>query len=117
MTIIEKGWGQERIWVSRDEYCSKFLDFNTGARFSCHFHKDKIETWYVMSGKFDLLIIDTETASWSINPLLPGDVHHNDSLVPHQLICIEAGTILEVSTKDTVEDNYRVMKGDSQENG
>jgi hypothetical protein len=27
---------------------------------------------------------------------------------------VEEGTIIEVSTPDSVEDNYRVMKGDSQ---
>jgi hypothetical protein len=32
----------------------------------------------------------------------------------HQLHCITEGTILEVSTPDSVEDNYRVMPGDSQ---
>jgi hypothetical protein len=34
--------------------------------------------------------------------------------MPHQLICIEEGTIIEVSTPDSVEDNYRVLPGDSQ---
>jgi hypothetical protein len=32
----------------------------------------------------------------------------------HQLVCVEQGTIIEVSTPDSVEDNYRVGKGDSQ---
>jgi hypothetical protein len=41
-------------------------------------------------------------------------VFHNAPLHPHQVICIEAGTILEVSTADSVEDNYRVLPGDSQ---
>jgi hypothetical protein len=34
--------------------------------------------------------------------------------MPHQLECVEAGTVIEVSTPDSVEDNYRVGKGDSQ---
>jgi len=34
--------------------------------------------------------------------------------VPHQVFCIDAGTIIEVSTPDSVEDNYRVGRGDSQ---
>jgi len=34
--------------------------------------------------------------------------------VPHQLICIEAGTVVEVSTYDDPDDNYRVIPGDSQ---
>jgi hypothetical protein len=35
-------------------------------------------------------------------------------LFPHQVICLEEGVIIEVSTPDSVEDNYRVRKGDSQ---
>ena len=35
-------------------------------------------------------------------------------LIPHQIVCIEEGTICEVSTPDSVEDNHRVAKGDSQ---
>ncbi len=35
-------------------------------------------------------------------------------LEPHQLICIEEGIVIEVSTPDSVKDNYRVGKGDSQ---
>ena len=42
------------------------------------------------------------------------DTYRIPPLVPHQLICVEQGVIMEVSTPDSVEDNYRVMKGDSQ---
>jgi len=35
-------------------------------------------------------------------------------MVPHQLICLESGTVVEVSTPDSVEDNYRIIPGDSQ---
>lgn len=111
---VEKGWGSELIWVSNDYYCSKFLNFNSGARFSMHFHSNKIETWYVLSGKFEIETIDTKTAEVHSKVLAVGDVHHNDPLVPHRIICLEAGTIIEVSTPDSVEDNYRVGKGDSQ---
>jgi hypothetical protein len=47
--------------------------------------------------------------------LNPNDVWHNLPLQPHQLICLEEGTIVEVSTADSVEDNYRVFPGDSQQ--
>ena len=92
----------------------KFLNFKEGARFSMHFHKDKDETWYVMNGVFDVLVINTEDASVERKRLEAGGVHRNKPLVPHQVICIEEGTLLEVSTADSVEDNYRVSMGDSQ---
>mgnify|MGYP003704492981 CR=1 FL=1 len=79
-----------------------------------HFHSEKDETWYVLSGRFSVLCIDTKDASQHEVQLNVGDTWHNPPLLPHQLICIEAGTIIEVSTPDSVEDNYRVLPGDSQ---
>ena len=57
--LVPKGWGSEFIWATNDKYCGKFMDFNTGAKFSMHFHKDKEETWYVqrVSLLFDGLIL------------------------------------------------------------
>ena len=112
--VVEKGWGSEEIWISNDKYCSKFLNFNEGARFSMHFHREKIETWRIMSGRFLIKYIDTVDARVYEYEVTAGRIHHNSPLTPHQVICLEAGTILEVSTADSVEDNYRVMPGDSQ---
>jgi len=111
---VEKGWGHELIWATNDKYCGKLMKFNTGARFSMHFHAVKDETWYVLDGKFIIRAIVTDTADYYEKELNPGDAWHNPPLLPHQLICLEEGTIIEVSTPDSVEDNYRVGKGDSQ---
>lgn len=112
--FVPKGWGSELIFATNDKYCGKLLNFNEGAKFSMHFHHQKEETWYVQSGKFVVKCIDTKDASQYVQELNQGDVWHNPPLLPHQLICIETGTIIEVSTPDSVEDNYRVMPGDSQ---
>lgn len=112
---VQKGWGYEDIWVTNDKYCGKFMSFFDGAKFSMHFHKEKDETWYVLSGVFLVKWIDTKTAQIHEKVLKEGDTWHNPPLLPHQLLCVESGTIIEVSTPDSVEDNYRVMPGDSQE--
>lgn len=112
--LVNKGWGSEFIWVSNDNYCGKFLNFNTGAKFSMHFHAFKEETWYVLEGQFIVKYIGTADATCYEQILNKGDTWHNKPLVPHQLICLQAGTIIEVSTPDSVEDNYRVFPGDSQ---
>lgn len=114
MGKVAKGWGSEEIWATNDKYCGKLMHFDQGAKFSMHFHAEKDETWYILSGKFTVRYIDTVDASIHEAQLNPGEVWHNKPLLPHQVICIEAGTIIEVSTPDSVEDNYRVMKGDSQ---
>ena len=112
--FVPKGWGSENIWATNDKYCGKLLKFNTGAKFSMHFHAEKEETWYVLSGSFIVRCIDTTNANQYEKELKEGDVWHNKPLLPHQLICVEEGVIIEVSTPDSVEDNYRVGKGDSQ---
>lgn len=112
--FIEKGWGSELIWATNDKYCGKLMNFKKDAKFSMHFHKDKDETWYVLSGKFIVKWIETVNANTFEKELNVGDTWHNPPLLPHQVICIEDGTLIEVSTADSVEDNYRVSKGDSQ---
>ena len=56
---VEKGWGHEFIFASNDLYCGKVLKFNKDAKFSMHFHSEKDETWFVLSGKFKVIWIDT----------------------------------------------------------
>jgi mannose-6-phosphate isomerase-like protein (cupin superfamily) len=112
--FVEKGWGHEFIWATNDSYCGKLLKFNKGAKFSMHFHAQKDESWYVLSGRFEVKYILTADASVRSEILETGSVWRNEPLEPHQLICLEEGTIIEVSTPDSVEDNYRVMPGDSQ---
>lgn len=112
---VPKAWGHEYIWATNDHYCGKIMKFNTGTKFSMHFHAAKDETWYVLDGRFQVKYIDTQDASQHVKDLRPGDVWRNLPLQPHQLICLEAGSIIEVSTPDSVEDNYRVMPGDSQQ--
>ena len=112
--FVKKGWGHELIWATNDKYCGKLMKFNTGAKFSMHFHKDKDESWYVLDGMFFVKWIDTLTAKEQVKYLKAGDTWHNPTCLPHQLVCQEEGTIIEVSTPDSVEDNYRVAPGDSQ---
>jgi len=111
---VEKGWGHELIFATNDLYCGKILKFNKDAKFSMHFHAEKDETWFVLNGQFKVKWIDTATATEHEEILNANDVWRNKPLFPHQVICLEEGVIIEVSTPDSVEDNYRVYKGDSQ---
>ena len=113
---VKKGWGYELIWATNEKYCGKILCFEqVGAKFSMHFHKDKDETWFVNAGQFSLRYIDTKTAELKQVLLKEGDTWHNPPLQPHQLIAMQPNSmIFEVSTVDSVEDNYRIGAGDSQ---
>lgn len=112
--FVEKGWGHELIWATNDKYCGKLMKFNVGSKCSMHFHSEKDETWLVLTGKFLVKTINTKDATVGETILTEGMTWHNPPLLPHQVICIEEGSLVEVSTPDSVEDNYRVMKGDSQ---
>lgn len=113
---VDKGWGFEVIWATNDKYCGKIMMFDrAGAKMSMHFHKEKEETWFVNAGKFIVRWLDTKTATQHEKVLEEGAVWHNPPLVPHQLESLVPGSmIFEVSTPDSVEDNYRVQPGDSQ---
>ena len=113
---VEKGWGYELIWATNDKYCGKIMVLEkVGSKFSMHFHKEKDETWFVNNGRFLLNYIDTNTAEYKSQELTSGMTWHNPPLQPHQLVCMEPGSsITEVSTPDSVEDNYRLAPGDSQ---
>lgn len=117
--VVKKGWGYELIWATNDKYCGKIMVFEkAGAKFSMHFHREKDETWFVNTGKFIVRWIDTSTAQIHQNELKEGDTWHNPPLQPHQLEALEDNSsITEVSTPDSVEDNYRLIPGDSQKNG
>jgi len=113
--FVEKGWGHEFIFATNDKYCGKLLKFNTGAKFSMHFHKEKDETWFVNSGRFKLRYIDTQTATVYEKELKEGETWRNPPMLPHQLEAMEPNSmIFEVSTTDSVEDNFRILPGDSQ---
>lgn len=113
---VDKGWGYELIFATTDKYCGKIMVFDkAGSKFSMHFHKEKDETWFVNAGKFKVRWIDTKDAVLYEKQLVEGDVWHNPPLQPHQLEAIDAGSmIFEVSTTDSVEDNFRIIPGDSQ---
>ncbi len=113
---VTKGWGYELIWATNDKYCGKIMVFEkVGAKFSMHFHKEKDETWFVNNGRFIVRWIDTKDAKLFEKELKEGDTWHNPPLQPHQLEAIEPmSSVTEVSTADSVEDNYRLIPGDSQ---
>lgn len=114
--VVKKGWGYELIWASNDNYCGKILVFEkAGNKMSLHFHKDKDETWFINSGKFKLRYIDTADSTIYEKELNEGDTWHNPPLQPHQLeALVDNSSLTEVSTEDSVEDNYRIAPGDSQ---
>lgn len=109
-----KGWGEEVWLINTDKYCGKLLKFKKGAKFSDHYHINKDETWYVLEGSLELRYYNLANADRLVKKLKPGDVVHIPPSTPHQLVALEASTIIEVSTTHEEADSYRIGKGDSQ---
>jgi mannose-6-phosphate isomerase-like protein (cupin superfamily) len=115
-TKIKKGWGHELILESNDLYCFKELHFDKkGHQSSMHFHKEKDETWTVLKGAIKLELMDMTDATTRVVIVNHGGVIRIKPMTPHQVTSLEDDTvIMEVSTKDSVEDNHRIIPGDSQ---
>ena len=113
---VDKGWGFELIWATNDLTAGKMMVFTKkGNKFSMHFHKEKDETWFVNKGSFIVRWIDTKTATLFSQTLTEGMTWRNKPLLPHQLEALEDdSSITEVSTADSVEDNYRLIPGTVQ---
>lgn len=114
--VVDKGWGREIIYADHPEYCGKLLVYDKkGATSSMHFHKDKKESWYVLSGSFEYRTIDTDTGKIKTSVIVEGDTCTNYPFIIHQLVALENNSVIvEVSTKDSRYDNFRVFPGDSQ---
>jgi mannose-6-phosphate isomerase-like protein (cupin superfamily) len=112
ITRVEKGWGHE-LWIHNSPlYCGKLLVFNSGKKFSMHFHKLKHETWYVNKGEFVYSWIDLANGELHTKFIKIGDVVTIPPGHPHQLHALQDGEIFEVSTQHFDSDSYRIWKGD-----
>lgn len=111
---VQKNWGCEIIFHNDSNYCGKILRFKSGAKFSMHFHIQKIETWYIAKGEFIIKYIDTKTANEYEEKIGPGTIVEIGKGNPHMLIALTKGEIFEVSTQHFDDDCYRIFKGDSQ---
>ncbi|MGE0191930.1 MAG: cupin domain-containing protein [Planctomycetota bacterium] len=99
--VVPKAWGEEH-WIVNREYCGKKMILKRGYRCSLHFHKDKDEVFYVVSGRILLELGD------GARVMGPGDHHHIPVGVEHRFWGIEDAEIMEFSTHHRDEDSYRV---------
>jgi quercetin dioxygenase-like cupin family protein len=98
--IVPKVWGSEE-WIVNRDYCGKKLTLNKGFRCSMHYHKNKDETFYILSGKV-LLEIGMQK-----NIMLPGDSMLIKPGQKHRFTGLENSEIMEFSTHHEDSDSYR----------
>jgi len=116
--IIPKGWGEEIIIHSDNDYCCKILKFNKRGKSSFHMHCSKAESFLIHKGSFKFNYIDPETADHFTTFLGIGDYVNIPNGCCHQLECLseDGGEVIEASSFDDPEDSYRISKGLSQLN-
>jgi quercetin dioxygenase-like cupin family protein len=112
--IVNKGWGRERWLCNNEEYCGKLLEFDSGSKFSMHYHIKKRESFYVLKGFLVLTFFNLENADMKSQNLLEGQVIEIPRNVPHQIEAKEDSVIIEISTHHEDSDSYRIGRGDSQ---
>jgi len=109
--VVKKGWGEE-LWIVNLKYCGKILTLKKGKKCSIHFHNEKDETFYVLSGKINLELFNKYAILKKSIVLNKDDIYRIKPGVIHRFTGIEDSKIFEVSTTHKESDTYRLVKGD-----
>ena len=106
MKIVSKPWGKE-IWLElNNKYCYKRIYINAGTRTSYQYHKNKLETNYIIDGKAEVWLENDEG-------VVEKKVMKKDdffTVIPprkHRVIAITDIILQEVSTPE-VDDVIRI---------
>lgn len=114
LEIVKKGWGEERLIANNDKYCGKLLVFKAGKQFSGHYHMEKTESFYVLSGTLEFYYYDLTNADELCFTAKEGDIIDIPIGCPHKILALKDTVVVEVSTHHEDTDSFRIVKGDSQ---
>lgn len=109
---IEKPWGWEIHWVPDDRpYMGKILHLKKGAKLSLQKHDQKLETWYLMSGKAKIIWEEEENGKLIETEMEVGRGYSCEVGQRHRLAGITDCDVVEVSTPEIgttyrLEDDY-----------
>jgi len=111
--ITATGWGNEIEIHNGDGYCGRVLDILTGQKCSLHYHLNKKETFYVLSGRINIdLSFDLHSETITLEE---GDSIDIPQFVMHRFVGLVNSQVLEISTEDLGEDDLvRVKQGSTQ---
>ena len=108
---VEKPWGWEIHWTPADRpYVGKVLHVTAGKRLSLQLHDEKLESWFLMAGRAQV-VWDDGTGAMVETELQPGLGYSCAIGQRHRLVGITDCDILEVSTPELgttyrLEDDY-----------
>jgi mannose-6-phosphate isomerase len=110
-TKVDKPWGYELIWADTEAYAGKILFVKAGESLSLQFHREKDESWYVLSGRARIEMAPAGGKAPDAEVVGPGAAFRIKPGTVHRVTSVEDTTIVEVSTahlQDVVrlEDRY-----------
>ncbi len=106
MKTVSKPWGKE-LWLElNDKYCYKRIYINAGTRTSYQYHKDKLETNYIIDGKAEVWL---ENDNGVVEKKVMGKDEYFTVVPPrkHRVIALTDIILQEVSTPE-VDDVIRI---------
>lgn len=95
--------GEVEFWIANEVeagYCGKFLFVFPGQTCPTHYHKDKLETFYIVRGRMKMVHLGKERV------LCTGDVLRVATGEKHCFTGIESTLLLEVSKPSMIDDNF-----------
>lgn len=108
---IPKPWGYELHFTPDNlPYMGKILHLGAGKRLSLQVHDQKMESWYLLSGKVTMILENSEGELREIN--MEGGFGYTTHIgQQHRLVGVEDSDVLEVSTPEIgstyrLEDDY-----------
>jgi mannose-6-phosphate isomerase-like protein (cupin superfamily) len=116
--FVPKGWGDEFWIVNNEKYCGKILTVQKDKRFSYHYHQNKEETFFLLSGSIMILYGHTDDIEESKTIFMRDDdppekrVFHIPVGTRHQVVAFQDSKIIEFSTTHADIDSIRIIKGD-----
>ena len=112
--IVENPWGRE-VWVEENEkYICRILHLKKDCAVSLQYHKHKLETLYVISGKATY-IFQRPGEEKITRTIGPGDILNHKPYEVHREIAIEDTVLFEVCTPE-IDDIIRLEDSYGREN-
>jgi mannose-6-phosphate isomerase-like protein (cupin superfamily) len=111
--IEPKIWGRE-IWIANNpEYCGKILEIGRGKRCSLHFHKLKLESFYLRRGKLKVRVKrHVDDSNIEEFELTAGECFDVPRGLVHQMEALEDSELYEFSTQHFDSDSHRISVDD-----
>ena len=106
VTRVEKPWGYELHWATKETYVGKVLHLNAGKRYSLQYHDAKRESQMLIKGKA-LLWADDEDGNYGAVDMQPFTGYDIVPYQRHRIEALEDTDIVEVSTPE-IGTTYRL---------